>query len=312
VRIDLKLGFRCNNRCRFCVQGKKRETFGCLTTEQVAQKIVEARRYSDEVVFTGGEVTIRRDLVDLVALARRQGFRVIQIQTNGRMLAYEKLARRLLAAGATEFSPALHGHTAELHDYLTRCPGSFEQTVAGVRNLRRLGAPVITNTVVTRSNFRHLERLASLLVSLGVCQYQLAFVHALGEARRCFASVVPRMELIAPYVMAGLAVGRRANVRATTEAIPPCILPGYEEHLAEWVLPDARIYDAKAVLESYAQYRTTEGKAKGPRCAQCGWEGWCEGPWVEYPERFGWSEFEPVSRADVERTLARIDADPPQ
>jgi sulfatase maturation enzyme AslB (radical SAM superfamily) len=222
------------------------------------------------------------------------GFRLIQIQTNGRMLAYKALLSRLAAAGATEFSPALHGHTAPLHDYLTRAQGSFAQTMAGLRNLQALGLPVITNTVITRSNYRHLESLAELLVDLGVHQYQFAFVHALGEAQKNFSSVVPRLALVAPYVAAGLEVGREAQVGATTEAIPPCVLPGYEAHLAEWRLPDARIFDARMVLESYRTYRHTEGKAKGPQCKTCGWNQWCEGVWKEYADRFGFSELRPV------------------
>ncbi len=309
-RIDLKLGFACNNRCRFCVQGDKRSRYRNLTTTEAKERLRRARKRADEIVLTGGEVTIRRDLVELVAHARSLGFSTIQIQTNGRMLAYEKLCVELIRAGATEFSPALHGHRADLHDYLTRSAGSFDQTVAGIRNLVSLGVPVITNTVITRSNFRHLPELADLLISLGVTQYQFAFVHALGTAARYFPSIVPRMALVGPHVQRGLQLGRQAGIVAQTEAVPPCILPGYEEHMAEWVLPDATIFDADMVLDSYRDYRLAEGKAKGPDCSRCAWNPWCEGVWREYVERYGWAEFEPVSSdAATERfeTLAGRD-----
>jgi hypothetical protein len=114
------------------------------------------------------------------------------------------------------------------------------------------------------------------------------------------------MELIAPHVMASLEVAARAGTRATTEAIPPCVLPGFEHHLAEWILPDARIYDAKSVLDSYAAYRFEEGKAKGPRCAECGWYRMCEGTWREYPARFGWDELKPVSAGAVRAACTRM------
>jgi MoaA/NifB/PqqE/SkfB family radical SAM enzyme len=306
LRIDLKLGFNCNNRCRFCVQGDKRHRFQDLSTAEAKRRLEGAIQHSDAIVFTGGEVTIRSDITGLVRYARSLGFNLIQIQTNGRMLSYTELVLRLARAGVTEFSPALHGHTPELHEYLTRCPGSFEQTVQGIRNVKAMGFPVITNSVVTRSNYRHLGKLARLLTELGVDQYQFAFVHALGTAERFFNSVVPRMELIADHVMEGLDVGRQASVWATTEAIPPCILPGYEEHLAEWILPDARIYDAKNVLDSYATYRVNEGKAKGPDCVKCGWNETCEGVWREYSERFGSDEFRPVDPDRVGRAMARL------
>lgn len=307
LRIDLKLGFGCNNRCRFCVQGDKRHRLPNLTTEEAKKRLAEAREHSDAIVFTGGEVTIRPDIVELVGTARALGFKVIQLQTNGRMLSYPKLALKLARAGATEFSPALHGHIPALHDFLTRSEGSFKQTTAGIQNIRALGFPIITNTVITRSNYRHLPEIAALLIDLGVTQYQFAFVHALGTASAYFSSVVPRMELIAPYVMKGLEEGRKAGVWATTEAIPPCMLPGYEEHAAEWILPDARIYDDKRILESYERYRLSEGKAKGPLCPSCGYFLLCEGPWKEYPDRYGFSEFHPVPVSSVHSALVRLE-----
>lgn len=298
-RIDLKLGFSCNNRCRFCVQGDKRHRVGDLDTATLRQRLEDGRAYADGVVFTGGEVTVRRDLPELVAHARELGYRIIQIQTNGRMLAYPKLCETLIEAGANEFSPALHGHTADLHDYLTRAKGSFRQTVQGIRNLVSLGQPVITNSVITRSNYRHLPELARLLVRLGVDQFQLAFVHPLGAAAVHFQQIVPRLALVAAPAAQGLDIGAAAGVRCMTEAIPPCFLPGREHQIAERIMPETRVYDAQVVVESYREYRQTEGKAKGPPCERCVWDAQCEGPWREYPEHYGWDEFQPVTDADA-------------
>ena len=108
-----------------------------------------------------------------------------------------------------------------------------------------------------------------------------------------FGAVVPRLTLVARYVAAGLDLGIRAGRLVMTEAIPPCFLPGRERYIAETIMPETRVYDAKVVLESYKEYRLTEGKTKGPRCPECVGNDQCEGPWREYPERFGWSEFLP-------------------
>ncbi len=294
-RVDLKLGFSCNNRCRFCVQGDKRHRLADLTTAELRERLVDARSHADSIVFTGGEVTLRRDLTELVAYAKDLGFTAIQIQTNGRMFAYRKNCEELIAAGANEFSPALHGHTAELHDYLTRAKGSFAQTTRGIRNLKQLGQPVIINSVITRSNYRHLPALARLLLRLDVDQYQFAFVHPLGTAGENFHSVVPRLALVARYVAEGLDLGSRAGRLVMTEAIPPCFLPGRERYIAETIMPETRVYDAKVVVESYKEYRLNEGKAKGPRCPECVWNDQCEGPWREYPDHYGWDEFIPVT-----------------
>jgi MoaA/NifB/PqqE/SkfB family radical SAM enzyme len=294
-RIDVKTGFRCNNRCWFCVQGDKRFQFGDKTTSEIKALLAEGRRDADEVVFTGGEVTIRKDLPELVRYARQRGFRVIQIQTNGRMLSHRPLVEELVEAGVTEFGPALHGHTAEIHDALTRSPGSFRQTVKGVRNVTSMGLPVVMNSVITKANFRGLPELAKLFVALEVTQYQFAFVHPLGTAADNFRQIVPRLSEIQPYVLRGLDIGVQAGVRCMTEAVPLCFLPGMVDFAAEAIIPRTKIFDAKMVVDDYTEFRLQEGKAKGDVCDRCLLDDRCEGPWREYPEHYGWDEFEPVT-----------------
>jgi pyruvate-formate lyase-activating enzyme len=293
-RIDLKVGFACNNHCLFCVQGDKRVRFSPKPTEELREVLRQERSRVRAVVFTGGEPTVRKDLPELVAYAQELGYSTIQIQTNGRMFAHRGYVQRLVECGANEFSPALHGHIPALHDYLTSAPGAFAQTVTGIRNVKALGQFVLTNTVVTRSNYRHLPEIARLLVSLGVDQFQLAFVHPVGTAGTEFDRVVPRMDLAGPYLAAALQVGLDAGRRVMTEAVPPCILPGHERCVAENYIPRTAIYDAEGTIADYTQYRRDEGKLKGPECPTCSHFEECEGPWREYPERYGWSEFRPV------------------
>lgn len=293
-RVDVKVGFSCNNRCKFCVQGEKRSQYAPKTTAEIKAIMDEARAKTDEMVLTGGEVTIRKDLPELVAFARSLGFRVIQIQTNGRMLASNRVVDALIEAGATEFGPAIHGPNAEIHDSQTLAPGSFRQTVRGVMNVKKRGFPVLLNSVVTRLNYQHLPKMAQLFIGLKVDQFQFAFVHPLGSAGSNFAEVVPRLTDIRPYILTGLELGIRAGVRCMTEAIPLCFLPGYESHAAEWIIPRTRIVDAEWVIEDYTELRLAEGKLRGEVCQPCRHLHCCEGPWREYPEHFGWDEFQPV------------------
>jgi MoaA/NifB/PqqE/SkfB family radical SAM enzyme len=305
-RVDVKLSFSCNNRCRFCVQGDKRHRFADRTTREAKALLREARRRADELVFTGGEPSIRPDFLELVAEARRLGFRVVQLQTNGQMLAYPAFARGCREAGVTEVSPALHGHVAPLHEFLTGRTGSFEHTVRGIENARAEGLPVITNTVVTKPNRRHLAAIARLLCDRGVRQLQFAFVHAVGSAGANFDSIVPRKSLVRDELFRAIDAAVAAGVRPMVEAVPFCFLHGREWVAAEWVIPDAAVFDAEGVMEDYRAFRVGEGKAKGPPCRRCLLEPVCEGPWREYPERFGWDEFRP-RRDAAARNLA---ADP--
>lgn len=294
MRIDLKLGFVCNNYCRFCVQGDKRKEIPPLSTDEAIKKIEQYREKGNSIVFTGGEVTLREDLIELIRYTRKLGYTKIQIQTNARMLADYNYAKKLVEAGANEFSPAIHGHKPEIHDYLTRAPGSFKQTIMGIINLKKLNQKVITNTVITRSNFEFLPDIAKLLVKLKVDQFQFAFVHPIGNAYKNFFNIVPRLTIIMPYVKQGLLIGKKAGIPAFTEAIPYCFMRGFEDCIAENIIPSTIIVEPESVVEDYTQVRRNEGKAKGDVCIKCKLNHLCEGPWKEYPEKYGWEEFTPV------------------
>lgn len=295
TRLDLKLTFQCNNRCLFCVQGDKRDHEPDREHSQARDEIAARRAQCDGIVFTGGEVTLRPDLLELVAYARELGYRSIQIQSNGRRMSYLPYLDALLDAGANEIAPALHGATSATHDGLTRAKGSFVQTVKGIQHARSRGARVILNSVIVRANQAELVRMVQLFHRLGVAQSQFAFVHALGSAADQFDDVVPRYAEILPELRAALLLGESLGLRMMTEAVPYCLMQGLERFIAEQHMPETAILDGARIIDSYAEYRWSEGKLQGEACSLCSHRALCEGPWREYPEHFGWEEFLPRS-----------------
>jgi len=79
-----------------------------------------------------------------------------------------------------------------------------------------------------------------------------------------------------------------------TEAIPYCFMDGYEEYIAEKIIPHGPIYDWDTVIDDFYVARTTSGKSKGKSCKKCKANNICEGPWKEYPKYYGWDEFKPI------------------
>ncbi len=298
-RVDIKIGFACNNRCFFCVQGRKRKRISAKEVSLLKKNIEDS--FLDnyrEVVFTGGEPTLHPNFLELVSFAKKIGYQEIQIQTNGRTFFYLDFCKKTIQAGATCFGPSLHGHNEKTHDFLTRSRGSFSQTVQGIINLKKLGQRVITNTVITSKNYKHLPKLARLLVNLGVDQFQLAFIHLGGEAFENRKWITPMKKEVAPFVKESLEIGIKAGVLVMVEAITPCLLRGYEEYISELFIPRAKVFDIDYNIEDYDLYRKTKGKIKRKKCEKCIFFHICEGPWKEYPEIFGWNEFVPILSSD--------------
>lgn len=296
-RADIKIGFGCNNHCKFCVQGDKRDYCFYKKKEEIIDNMKEAfKTGKEEVVFTGGEPCLHPNIIELVSLARKNGFKEVQIQSNGRMFAYFDFCKKLIDAGATQFSPALHGHNSEIHDFLTDADGSFNQTVQGIKNLCNLNQKILTNSVITSINAKYLPLLAKLLVSLDVDQFQFAFIHLGGTANKNKEWITPKKSEIMDYVKKGLDIGIKANKRVMTEAIPFCFMQGYEDYIAENIIPPSMVFDAGFEVNDYHEYRKDQGKVRGPNCFKCKYFKVCEGPWKEYPELYGWDEFKPVMK----------------
>lgn len=300
-RVDIKISFQCNNHCIFCVQGDKRNYCADKTLKEI-KTILKAERAvgKTSVVFTGGEVTLRRDdLLSSVKYAKTLGYQDIQIQTNGRLFSYLSFCNEIISAGANEFTPALHGSSAIIHDELTMSPGSFAQTVQGIKNLKLLNQRVLTNSVITKKNYKDLPQLASLLVSLKVDQFQLAFIHInqiIANDNKKINKIVPKVSHVMPYVKQALDIGIISGANCMTEAIPYCLMKGYENYIAEKIIPEANVFDAEKPIKNYSQYRRNHGKSKGDNCINCMHNQACEGPWKEYPKIFGWDEFKPVNK----------------
>lgn len=300
-KTDIKVGYTCNNRCTHCVISDQRDAAlarrgsSDRTTREVLSELVDARRrgYSD-VVLTGGEPTIRADLSALVGAARKLGFRV-HIQTNGRLLSRSAVAERL-APFRAQYVVAIHGHDAGVHDAITRAPGSFDQTIQGVRNLIALDQGVLAKVVLSRGNAPFILEIVALCRRLKIPLVNLAFPHGLGEARRRFDEVVPRYRDVAPGILAALRAHQRA-LDIGVEAVPACLLPGFEHHIS-----DAPRRDRGCPIEHRqldAERRTwqrarQEMKRKPESCEACVHDPDCEGPWSEYLERFGPEELIPV------------------
>ena len=142
-RADIKLGYSCNNECVHCVISDFRDKIlregmpEDISAEDYRKELLDSRKRADRVVFTGGEPTVRKELLDLVAFARDIGFS-ITMQTNGRRLSDSRYASALCSIAPIDFCIALHGHNAEIHDAITQREGSFYETVQGIRNIIEL------------------------------------------------------------------------------------------------------------------------------------------------------------------------------
>ena len=159
--FEVSVGSSCNSNCIFCVSKDRNENKD-KTTSEIRKDLEEGKTNSaDNVTFTGGEPTIRPDILELVSYAKELGFKKIRIKTNGRMLYYRGFCERLIRCGANDFDIHVQGHNDNLHDSITGTEKSFSQAQAGIENLKELKQNVSMTVVLNQYNFSFLEDMLS-------------------------------------------------------------------------------------------------------------------------------------------------------
>lgn len=300
--IDLRLGYACNNRCRYCDQGEFRRERGDASTGEVEEKLRALAGTAEGIWLSGGEPSLRPDLPVLLNVARQVGFRRVGIQTNGRILAAPLAAAGLRAAGLTDVQAMLAGHNAELHDFLTQDPGSWKQAVVGIRRAVQAGLHVGLNTVLSRSLLPSLPELAKLSLSLGVHRHRFLWMREEGQAQAAIKTLLPRYRVAEEPLHAALELLRKGGIPAETVGVPLCFLGG-----KLWAAAD-RVEDAAPRHEFLMGGEIKEGRRQGPPCGACSLRNSCAGPHVGYTQRWGWDEFVPVQ---PESSALPIEGDPP-
>jgi radical SAM protein with 4Fe4S-binding SPASM domain len=166
-RMDLALIYRCNNVCPHCYVARSADfpEMGTDTWKGILERVWEVG--IPHVCFTGGEATLRRDLVELVAHAEGLGL-VTGLLTNGRRLSDSARVDALVAAGLDHVQITLESHDEAVHDAMVAAPGAWRETVQGIRNSVAAGLHTTTNTTLTRGNVAEIEETVALIGSLGV------------------------------------------------------------------------------------------------------------------------------------------------
>ena len=202
LRMDLALSFKCQNNCIHCYAGGPHETPE-LSTEQWKQVIDCLSDIGVFIVtFTGGEPTLRDDLPELLLYAQIKGM-VTGLITNGRKLKDREYVVTLEKAGLDFVQVTLESHKPEVHDLMTASPGSWKETLAGIRNAVNSQIYVTTNTTLSKHNASRFLDTIDFIKALDVAAFGCNSLIYSGKANTVsqeFALTYDELNLILPSI----------------------------------------------------------------------------------------------------------------
>lgn len=280
--VAVTVAFHCNSACRFCIVQEGMNRYQGLPLERFTALVDENLRSAkyQRVVFTGGEVTLEKNLSSYVRYARDSGaFRYLRLQTNARRLADPEFTASLVADGINEFFVSVHGHDAASHDDITQRVGSFDELVAGLGHLRDHDVRVITNTVMTRRNVRSLPQLVDLAAEHGVSRMEFWNYLPMEDQEDQRDLIAPLDELLPP-LLAALDSCAARSIPAVTKYVPRCQL-GRHAAVLDNSQPDTIIVES--FWDQFPHFNCLYE-------ARCEHSEACLGLQHAYVNKFGWEE----------------------
>jgi MoaA/NifB/PqqE/SkfB family radical SAM enzyme len=338
-RIDANLGYECNNNCLFCYFRDRKQSRRNISTQKAKNLFALIRKLGiDTLEITGGEVTIREDIIELIKYAKEYlKFGKISVITNGARFCEKEFAQDAISAGVDDVLVSIHGHNATLHDRLTDRIGAFDEACRSVKNVLKLGVSCRTNTVVTQLNYTRLSDIAKVVYELGVRKVNYLFFSPLDDACKTAQDLWLKYSDAAPFTKETIDRYKNKFEAISIKIIPFCFLEGYEDYITdlfqnlynpyEWeyyqrvrirrnrlirdiaaligtiafmdVRRMASIGMYKSLREAIMRVEAFRHCQKPRRCKKCKFDLICPGVWKEYAKKFGLDEISPVKGKKV-------------
>ncbi len=297
--------FRCNLGCRFCMVedalGREQPFEGTSleSLERLSQSPDLAARLQgrSRIIFSGGEVTLAKELPRYVALARAMpGIEHVRLQTNATRLSDKRLLRTLIDAGVDEVFVSLHAASAEIYDPLAQHVGAFEEITRGLEAIAESGIALSTNTAIVSLNAHVLPDIVPLAARYGARSMEFwnywPRTDEVGARDLC----APVSEVLVPL--------RRALLGAVQRGMPP-VVKWFPRCLLG---PDAVYQDdgqPPALIDENYWDRAPEYACLYEGVCAGASEG-CAGLSHTYIERWGWEEstLVPLRRSKTPRKEA--------
>src|SRR5580698_2612597 len=164
LSVQVDLTYRCNERCVHCYLDH--HDHGEMTTAEIKHLLEEMAEAGVFILtFSGGEIFLRKDFFELLECARALTF-CIKLKTNA-VLIREAQAARLRDLGVESIQISIYSHRPDVHDAITKVPGSLRRSIDAVRFLKSQGLKVVMANVLMTENMQDYHDVRELAGELG-------------------------------------------------------------------------------------------------------------------------------------------------
>lgn len=281
--LDVILGYDCNLACDYCTITPAMRS-RALAPAAIVEALREGRRRDyDRVAFTGGEPTIRADLLALIKASSKLGYADIKLQSNGLLFSTANV-ERLLAAGVTRFHVSIHTHEPAAYDALVRRAHAHALMEQGLRNAVASGRHVVVDVIVKQDTYRRLPDAIDWIAAHGVPEVHVWYV-SLTDGNADNVTSLPAMRDAVPLMREAFARARTHGIDIKSLHVPRCLLGDDWTHAWDPGAQRVMVVTPDATFE--LKDSRLAGQQQVPACAGCRFQDICPGVRPDYLARYG-------------------------
>jgi len=179
--LTLQLTKKCNLNCMFCGQAVsrlvKKEQYE-LSREKIREILNDAKKLGvSNISITGGEPTLRPDLIDIIKEASSLGLRV-NLLTNAYVID-KTYCNELIEAGLFMLSTSLHSPVGKIHNKICGMPGSFQKLRGALTYLKSAKKSLETKITYTIHSLNYTDSCKALLLADKLRIDTIAYSHTI-------------------------------------------------------------------------------------------------------------------------------------
>lgn len=165
--VMFELTYRCNFKCPYCYVEGSHKNVKELSSRQVFAIIDQMRDMGVfNIAFTGGEALLRKDIFDILAYAKRQGFQTTLL-SNGYLIDKD-VADKLLRVNVNNVEITFNSLKPDLFEKLTGAKDSFKKVKSAIRLLINRGINIKIKSIGINLNRDELVSIGKFARSLNI------------------------------------------------------------------------------------------------------------------------------------------------
>ena len=288
----------CSNNCIFCTAGGHKAEESDIKKQEinVVRNLIHFKTIGiKKIEISGSDPIEYTKIISLVSYIKKKGFEFIQLSTHGKKLSDKLFLKKIISAGVDKFRIPIYGSNSKIHDSVTRCKSSFNQTIEGIENIvnKYPDIQLQISCLILKQNKDDLINIVDLMNHYGINDFYLSIPCI---PNNDYSYYIPFKEL-GKYVRKVYDYASKINFNIKFMEIPYCIFGFFDKrinnfseppHLGKYCQPPKEFRTNK---KDWPSYRL---KKKVDICNNCKCKDFCDGFFINDIDKFGIGNLKPI------------------